>query len=251
MDVPPLVTIDTWTQAQATLKANLSRQTSKRRVNLLRGLLTCTRCGTKMVCTPMREGAAYYRCTNALSVSQPDASKRCKTIFLQAERIEAVAWRHASDALVFLTDRSMWHDSIFGNSDEMGYIGDEESPPKPTRASLEAALAKVNAGREQILEAMRLSLVTPEQAHPQLAQAKQDGLRLSRQLADLEHREELDRKLWERTQKELDELDEIGRSMVDADDATKHKILKKMLWRAEVKTKGEGRHKVGDVTFTW
>ena len=188
MDVPPLVTVDTWTRAQATLKANLSRRTSKRRINILKGLLTCAVCGTTMVCTPMREGALYYRCTNALSVSQPDASKRCKTIFLRAERIEAAAWELCKKAIEEFPSLDDWREVIFNNDDAMWGPDEEEPPERPSKEALEAAITKVDANRDDVMDLWRSGLITQEKARERLAQLNQEELRLKRRLDALAHR---------------------------------------------------------------
>lgn len=241
--VPVLTTLETWTKAQTTLKANVSRRTSQHQVNILCGLLKCAFCGATFICTPMRPGAAYYRCGNALSVSEPDPAKRCKAIFLRAEWIEEAAWEMCKAGVEKFPTWNGWQ-QIF--NEELVEWGEMTS-----RESLEAALAEVDAGRERLLAMVRKNQLTPDEAAKQVDAGRKEAAGIRRHLDDLAHREESPQKMLELLEREVAHLDEIKSQMVDADAVTRHDIVKRLLTSATFETHGSGRRKIGVVTFHW
>jgi site-specific DNA recombinase len=101
--VPALVDIETWEQAQATLKRNrsLSKKNSKN-VYLLRGLVHCENCGLSYV--GMTSGGAQsirkYRCNSnaGRSASRPDG--RCDSKILPADWHEDEVWERCREFIL-------------------------------------------------------------------------------------------------------------------------------------------------------
>jgi hypothetical protein len=60
---------------------------------------------------------------------------------------------------------------------------------------LEAALGKVDADRDDVMDLRRAGLITPEKLKERLARMNQEELKLKRRLDNLAHREESNRKM--------------------------------------------------------
>jgi Recombinase zinc beta ribbon domain len=240
-DVPPLVTPEVFAAARSVLKTNLSRNTSKQRVNILRGMLKCGGCGGTFICRPLRTGVYYYSCSSRTSVKRPDPAQRCNSILLRAERIEDVAWKLCKDALDHFPTLDDWRQIV---SDWVE--GAEESS---SRSALEAALDEVEAGRERILALVRHATITMDEATRQLdaGRKEEDGLR--RRLDALSHREE-DRQKWLTLfEREAAQIEELKTRMVNADPETRHEIIKRLLTGATVETRGKRKQKAAQVRF--
>ena len=94
--VPRIVQDDRWDGAQSKLQVNksLSRRNSKREY-LLRGLLFCAECGSRLA-GKARSDKRYYRCNN---VDKLVGSRVCGGSYIAADPVEKGAWDAVSNSL--------------------------------------------------------------------------------------------------------------------------------------------------------
>lgn len=94
--VPRIVRDEIWNRAQAKLQENkvLSRRNTKREY-LLRGLLFCPKCGTRLA-GKTRNQKRFYRCNN---VDKLVGSRVCNGSYIVAEQVEQAVWDAVSGSL--------------------------------------------------------------------------------------------------------------------------------------------------------
>src|SRR5262249_43039796 len=102
--VPAIVSEETWTKAQANLKAHfLFAARGARRKYLLRGLIKCKMCGLTYIGTAANSGNGrnefYYKCNGA---NTPELLQtRCAAKSVRGDDLERQVW---SDVEAFLRD---------------------------------------------------------------------------------------------------------------------------------------------------
>jgi site-specific DNA recombinase len=230
-DAPALVTKEIFDGAARTLKMNLSQRKPGKRVNILRGLLRYASCGRTFISGPINPGDYYYRCSG-----KSDPTARCKAIFLKAETIEEAAWAHCQEAIEAFPDLE-------------DFVITEENTPRPE--VFEAALDEVAAGRERLLAMVRRGTVSLTEVDGQIKACRQEEVAIKRSMAAACAREE-SRANWLATfQRERASLEELKARMVDADPTTRQEIIRRLLNKATVETRGSGRKKSATVTFSW
>src|SRR5262245_18963543 len=105
-EVPPLVDTALWERANAQLQSN--RRLPKgnaTRTYLLRGLITCGRCGAtyvgQTVPRPNGQRDIYYRCGNRAGLIDPAVGARCASRIVNATWLEQLVWE---DCRSFIQD---------------------------------------------------------------------------------------------------------------------------------------------------
>ena len=104
--VPPLVDAALWEQANAQLQRNRKLAKHPRtREYLLRGLITCDRCGAsyvgQIVARPSGKRNVYYRCGNRSTPIHPEREGRCMSKIVDAPWLEQLVW---NDCRTFIQD---------------------------------------------------------------------------------------------------------------------------------------------------
>ena len=89
--VKPLVDVDVWEAAQATLAANRLIPKNTSRTYLLRGVLTCGLCGMRYGGTQGRKGAWWYRC-GGRRAERGQFDGRCPNRLVQGHDLERLIW---------------------------------------------------------------------------------------------------------------------------------------------------------------
>ncbi|MDA1279428.1 MAG: recombinase family protein [Chloroflexi bacterium] len=94
--VPRIVQDELWNGAQSKLQANkaVSKRNAKREY-LLRGLLFCAECGSRLA-GKARNQERFYRCNN---VDKLVGSRVCNGSYISADRVEQAVWDTVSDSL--------------------------------------------------------------------------------------------------------------------------------------------------------
>ncbi len=106
--IEPLVSVELWEAAQATLARNRLCAKNTDRVYLLRGVLRCGLCGLTYLGSHGRGEVAWYRCGGQLKERGPIPG-RCPSRSIRADSLEPMVWqdiecflRHPGDALAEL-----------------------------------------------------------------------------------------------------------------------------------------------------
>ncbi len=180
-EVPALVSPELWDAAQQQLKRNrwLSTKNAKRRY-LLRGLVTCARCGANYVGAPGETSAAwsYYRCSNTFASHQLDGSKRCRgAANLRSDWIEPLVW---ADCREYIENPGPY--LAQAQAELRARLGQASDSEAQRRALLQQVAAKEQE-RDRVLTLYRRGRITIEEAERQMdATAREVGE--LRQMAD-------------------------------------------------------------------
>jgi site-specific DNA recombinase len=96
--VPALIDLEVWEMAQQQLARNRERaqRNNTKHAYLLRGLLTCGRCGRRLVGMWSRAGKGRYSCLARYPRSAPWS---CEGRSVGAAKVEAMVWEHVRDLL--------------------------------------------------------------------------------------------------------------------------------------------------------
>ena len=184
--MPRLVQDERWNGAQSKLEANksLSRRNGKREY-LLRGLLFCSECGSRLA-GKARGDKRYYRCNN---VDKLVGSRACGGSYITADPVERAAWGAVSNSLKnpeLLVDqyRKQLADSSVSNEFELA------------GKQIELALKRVIVQENRMTDAYRNEAIELDRYKVEMSKLRKRRIGLEKQQV------ELDRDRAQETQRE-------------------------------------------------
>jgi Recombinase zinc beta ribbon domain/Recombinase len=241
---PPLVTKPLWDAVQVQLKRNLSRNHSKTRFNLLRGLIRCENCGSTFVGSTMGRHY-YYRCSRTLPASEPDRSKRCKAGYLRADAVEALVWGECADLL-------QNPDMVLQlELDTLEELRARDANRAAEVRKLQEGLAERAAERDFMTRQARKGHLSKAEAETHLAEIRAQELPLHAELARFEDQKSLAAAHLQRIREAEAVLREL-RAKTNLDDPEdRRKAVEALLQRMAVKTTGTGKDKKAQITLRW
>jgi len=106
--VPTIIDRETWDKAQARLKHNKANATrNARRVYVLRGLITCGKCGSKFGGNVIKDTHRYVCTQFAKVLNHPEL--KCRQPSVHGPWLDSEAWRYVLD---IITDETKFKDAL-------------------------------------------------------------------------------------------------------------------------------------------
>ena len=101
-EIPPLVSQEQFDRVQARLVSNqrFAQRNNKAHPYLLRGLVSCGKCGLACLARTTVHGYRYYSCTGKLPALFSHREQKCPSRLAPAERLDALVWADLCDLLV-------------------------------------------------------------------------------------------------------------------------------------------------------
>ena len=248
---PPLVEADLWERAGAQLHAN--RRLSKRNGRfqyLLRGLITCRRCGHTYVGTPQKDGRSgkvtrYYRCISGLKRVNP-GGKSCGGRSIQADWLEGIVW---DDITQFINNPG---DVLESLKAKLAQMREETQPANDRTSHLETDLANKEIQRDRMLDLYRRGRISLDDLERFLDGTEKERQALQQDLDEYERRETTLREYEGRAVNTAQLLDTLRSTMeVPPSWDLRRQLVETLVANIGVNTQGDGRGKTAEVEITY
>ncbi|MFL5288118.1 MAG: recombinase family protein, partial [Rhodopila sp.] len=101
-EIPPLVSQEQFDRVQARLVSNqrFAQRNNKAHPYLLRGLVSCGKCGLACLARTTVHGYRYYSCTAKLPALFSHREQKCPSRLAPSERLDALVWADLCELLV-------------------------------------------------------------------------------------------------------------------------------------------------------
>lgn len=174
LEVPALVSRETWEAANARLQRNLvwSRKNAKH-FWPLRGLIRCGRCGSVYTGVFTTPTLRYYRCNASIS-GEPE--KRCRMPHVPADWVEQAVWY---DIRQFILEPGP---ALAEAQRQVRERLSRTAELDAERQRLVKRLADIERGKDNVLELLRRGRITLEDAETQLEAITQERAELQAEL---------------------------------------------------------------------
>ena len=174
--VEPLVSVELWQQAQATLRSNRLVPTTSARSYLLKGVLRCSLCGLTYVGS-QGNGATWYRCGGQL-VERGPLPGRCPGHAVKGEAIEPLVW---ADLEQLLRDPG----DLLAELDLDAERDTERAVAEAEAITLTAALEALEAQRQRAVNLAIRGAISDADLDAELRRIVAERAELDRRLAAL------------------------------------------------------------------
>lgn len=245
-EVPALVSQEMFDAAQQKAQRNfaMARRNAKRDY-LLRGLVTCGRCGRAYVGDGQHsQGRFYYRCTGT-NTFRGAAIPKCESAYVRAEVLEDLVWQ---DVSAFCRDPGPVLDQLMSQAKVQV---EAQASVEAEQAELDTVLQQKQAERQRVIGLMRRGIITETEAETELLQLQREVEALELRRDGLFSQRAQAQNLEQRLLNASVVLAHLRDAVEQADAPTKQAVLQALVKRVTIVTVDEQGEKVPHVTITY